>query len=430
MISNQKQEKNPYHQYINYCNSVKTNKLLVKDFFAFIEKKFPEILEHFLIKNLEKNIILEQEKDKLDKEFSFLLSDHEITRHLSQFSSLNNLENQIIYRLSILSKNIYSIDEIESSKLRIFKEKILLPGFYGEIKNYYYYYNNNNVNLYKAYRIIYSKQLLPKLEKIYFSSNIQQRIMNRNFQVCSRNDFKSENAFQTISFHNIGEFLKNYFFDDSKNIKKILTDQNVILLYKINILRKGLTLYEKKNQDFNHQELRDIKVNVLEKEEKIRKSIYNLLKGSLKQTSYFGFFTKEDYINWIHNKYSELPRERIESIFDSVVNPNPPIGVTKFHIPSKDNKDEITYFISIKNVSKIFMDLQNKIDNLDIISNDNIWYFILFLKRLLKEFKLKGLSNKKAAKKLECSEEMLITMKEFVDKGWKLKIESDLNKGL
>jgi hypothetical protein len=154
--------------------------------------------------------------------------------------------------------------------------------------------------------------------------------------------------------------------------------------------------------------------------EQIKERFIILLKGSVKASDqYIGFFRKEDYINWLLPKFKQVGYEKLEEIFNKVVNPRPPTGVIKFVVPSKSTNEKFYYFISMEEIPLVYnymrglrKDDRKLEDYLNIKKN----HFFMFLKKIFKDFNAAHYTEERIAQILSTDISVVKEMIKYVKK--------------
>ncbi len=378
-----------------------------RDLLHMIETNINGVVSGFLFSRFEQNV--RQEVNRRKELYSFFVHDQEVIKALSDPSLITKIKDKIrekVHELDVVSLNL-SKDSIGEGF--IFKEDILFETYTNTRKTYLFYYDFEDAGIYNGLKHLYREQLLPALSRLYFRSNVNRQINPERLQICSEDNFDEENALQEISFNNINK-LVNRFIDSVKDGRKIIIDVEIELCYMVKAVQDGINLSTSHSMVSSEVGLtaKGAAPLIHHEEDIIRKTTLDILKNSVKQDDYLGFFTQSDYITWIAKKHPKVPLERVVDIFKNVTWPKAPAGVTRFTVPATDEHKELIYFISLEHVPRIFQNLNNK--KFDLSSHISQRHFLLFIKKLIKGYKAVDYSNRKIAGILDCSEQIIESM--------------------
>ncbi len=378
-----------------------------RDILQMIESNFNGILSGFLFSRFEQNV--RKEVNRRKEPYSFFVHDEEIIKALGDPALITKTKDKIqekIHELNVTSLNLHK-DSIGLGF--VFKEDILFETYTNTRRTYFFYYDFEDTGIYNGLKHIYREELLPALSSLYFRSNVNRQINPERLQICSEDNFDEEHALQEIAFNNIGK-LVDRFIDSVREGRKIIIDEEIKMCFKVKSVQSGLNLSTSHSMASSKVELtaKGAAPLIHQAEEVVRKTALELLKNSVKQEDYIGFFTQSDYISWIGKKHPKVPLERIVDIFKSVTTPKAPAGVTRFTVSATDDHKELIYFIALEHIPRIFENLNKK--KFDVSSHISQRHFLLFVKKLIKSYKAVDYSNTKIASLLNCSEQMIESM--------------------
>ncbi len=378
-----------------------------RDLLQMIDNNINGIVSGFLFSRFEQNV--RQEVDRRKEPYSFFVHDLDIVKSLSDPSLVTKIKDKIQEKVHELNITCLNLNENSIGEGFIFKDDILFETYTNTRRTYLFHYDFEDAGIYGGLKHLYREELLPALSKLYFRSSVNRQINPERLQICSEDNFDDENALQEISFNNISK-LVNRFIDSVKEGRKIIIDVEMVLCYMVKAVQEGLRLSTNYSMVSSEVELtaKGAAPLIHQEEDIIRKTTLDILKNSVKQDDYLGFFTQSDYIAWIGKKHPKVPLERVVDIFKSVTWPKAPAGVTRFTVSATSEHKELIYFISLEHVPRIFQNLDKKKFNLS--SHISQRHFLLFIKKLIKGYKAVDYSNKKIAGILDCSEQMVESM--------------------
>ena len=381
-----------------------------------LKNQLKELVEGFLERRLERNLISELGKD--GNPISFLVDDKEIVkRFVSLYEGLQlaaQLKKGILdildraNPLSTLSESGRSV--LEST---IFGFSVKVDFYSRDFRHFHFYYDLGNLDLEEQYRKFYQMDLLPRLYEVYKKS-MKSYLDRGPIPLCSSEDFTPENAFKIISISNVERLL-------DKVIQSIEGGRRTVAPESILLCMQGwVVLQIVKNSSMYKETMAEMSDSTKKPQndseyDAIRSLILRILRGSVKQEKYVGFFTQNDYISWVENRHSHVSREKIERIFKSVTWPSPPVGVIRFSIDATESRPKRIYFTAFESVPRIFSGMQGKGNFLNAeegIERD----FMLFLRKLFKDFSTRNYSESKIASLLKCEIEFLRSMKQTFQK--------------
>jgi len=391
------------------------NKDTSREIISLVDSNLRDVIKGFVYTRLIKNI--KNEQNKHHEPISFFVYDYDINRALADSSLVIRTKDKISEKINEIIPLIPVLTEDNFSDHTVFRAEVLFDTYSNTQRNYIYYFNIEDKWICDSYTNIYKQQLLQDLGHLYFNPNVNRQINTERFQLCSAENFKEENGLLETSFQNI-EKLITRLIAGVKEGRKIIADENIILCYKTQIVQEIIKLSQsflksEKKHSYSKPEEKNI---IQESEDAARKTIIQILKGSVKQEEYAGFFTKDDYIKWVIKKHPTIPKERIESIFQSVTWPRPPAGVTRFIVPATKDHEELIYFISLEHVPSIYNELEFRHSKFKVLSQITEKHFIFFIKKLFKDFTTMGYNDNKIASILNCSPSLVESMKKFIIK--------------
>ncbi len=380
----------------------------------YINNNLEEISSGFVLSRLEKNIARKVNKHR--EIISFFVSTDELIKAISAPSLTTAVREKINSNLKKMIANLSILNEETYLNNKLFKVDIPLGIFSTTINNFFFYFDYYDNALLDGYMDIYKSLLLPEIGKFYHKPSINRQINTKNFQICSPENFLKENVLRKPDIYNVKKLIES-FLASVKDRRKILNYEDIIFINKVKVVQTAVFLQNKDEKPVIEEAVPNISSMevIRESEEKVRKLIFNVLKGSIKQKEYAGFFIKEDYIEWIAKKHSDVPIERVETIFDNITTPKPPIGVTRFIIPQTQEHKQLVYFIALDHVPIVFDKLRaRKKKPFDLSSHISERHYFLFLKKLINDFSKVGYTSSKIASILNCNSNVIDSMKEFI----------------
>ncbi len=407
---------NNYLKYKDFILKNKTDdksaKDILKDIQHLVEDDFASLVEGFVYNRLEKNI--SKEENRSHEPFSFLVYEYDITKGLSDSSLIKRITDKIQEKMAELIANLPHLTEDSIQNNVLFKEEVLFETYSNAKRFYLFYFDYTNQRIIDNLIEIYKTELLPKLGQLYFRPNINRQINTERFSICSQSNFDEDHALDEISLENIKK-LTDKLIISIKEGKKLIVDDEIILSHKVNlilnIIHHAKIFIDTKSSAVPQV---DMGSEIQKNEDLVKKMAIQILRGSVKQDEYVGFFTKQDYIDWIAKKFPEIPFDRIVSIFENVTWPKPPSGVTRFIVQPTKEHGELTYFISLEHVPRVYLKFNFNRKKFDVVSHITERHFLLFLHKLFIDFNAVKYSAGKIAKMFNCTESMVIEMQNTV----------------
>ncbi len=408
-----------YQQYKDLLSSYKKDdhsKEIQKELLTFIDNNLLGLIRGLVYTRLERNV--KGESSRHWGPYSFMIAKEDIIKALSDPALITRIKDKLIEKINELIVNIPSLEKDNYEETNIFSTDVLLEAYSKTFRRYLFYFDYADRDVYDGYLSIYKRTLLPDLSQLYLKPSVNRQINIERFQLCAPENFHEENALRDPDFGNVRKVVDR-FLTSVKEGRKIISDDEIILCYKAETVQRIINYsldFKKPKIDVGTPTTTTGKSAVQEAEEEVRKSAVQILKGSVKQTEYVGFFTKDDYLFWISKKHPKVPKERIEAIFDSITTPKPPAGVTRFTIPATREHPKIIYFIALEQVPLVYQRLDKNKKGFTAASQISQRHFVLFLKKLLNDFTKVGYSNEKIASLLACSPSLVDTMRKNIVK--------------
>ncbi len=383
-----------------------------------------EIIEGFLM-----NRLFEARENKVSKKgspISFFISHDGIKKNISDVSLISKIRQILDAKIDKTLEDIKLLDEVNIDKNKIFKTDVLLDVNFNVKKSYYYYFDIMDPNITESYLTIYKKRLIPRLKEIYHKEDIFRQINTDTLITCNPGDFDEANCAEGTSLKNLQRLVFK-FVNSVNEGRKILEDDEVVFSHKVDTVQRILTATkeyygsDKKTEEkkTGKTKLEKGKEEFSKEYENVKKLLTRLLKGTIGHDEFAGFFVKEDYIEFVKQRYPALHKDKISEIFETIVNPRPPLGVTRFIVPEQTSKDgKKIYYIVLEHVPYVFNQLEGRTKNFDssTILNTKDRHFVIFLKKMLSDFVNLKYSNSKIAQMLKCSEGVVEKMKEVISK--------------
>jgi len=380
----------------------------------FLDKNGSKLIAEALFERLFNHY--KNKKGKKNKPILFLSSEEDIAQHLIDPSFLNRLIEKVkkTVEKEVLDAPILEEHSVSPSNTTYKSEIISDPYSYAKL-DCYYYYDRKNIESLKWYRQIYAHNLIPKLKEVYDKPNIYKLINVDRFMVCSPSDFEDKKCTSEIGIKNIGKLITKL-NEIVQSGQKLLDDDEIMLVNAVRIAQKIMSLGGVEPSILSGLEGMNALGATISSERKKDDDIKNLyerlLKKSLENKSYVGFFVKDDFIKTAQNRYPELELRRLELLFDQVVTPYPPRGIMKFEVNS-DGKN-IMYLVAVESIPQIFDQLNIK--DLKISSNisPTKQHFILFMRKLFNEYTVAKMDDTKIAKVLKSTPDKIQYMRSIV----------------
>lgn len=378
----------------------------------------PEILYERFLKNLSKK------KNKKNKEITFLSKPKDIKQHITDPVFPVKLKNKISSEIDAVIIDIPQFDPqnfVQTESYSYYIEIITDPYTYSKYKSYFYFDSFDNSVIEGYLNNIYRDTLIPFLKTKYNQTELFNAVNSGKFAVCSPDDFLPENCIKSIARKNISN-LVNKIIDLISAGTKFIDQSEIVDIYELRLIldMTSVTLPEEQRKEETKQFKESIEVLSPEDQivEQIKEKFRILLKNSVKASNeYIGFFTKEDYIKWLLPKYREVGYDKLEEIFNKVVNPKPPTGVIKFVVPAKSG-ETYYYFISIEEVPAVFSYMvgESKTKKFEDYSNIKKTHFFMFIKKIFKDFRASNFDDSRIAKYFGTDLRKIQEMRRYIEK--------------
>ncbi len=381
-------------------------------------KLVPEILYDRFKKNLNKK------KDKKNREITFLSKPKDIKYHIIDPVFPIKLKNKIGSEIDAVILDIPQFDPqnfVQTETYSYFIEIVTDPYTYSKYKSYFYFDSFDEEVIEGYLNNIYRDTLIPFLKTKYDKNDVFNAVNTGRFALCSPDDFLPENCIKNIARKNISN-LVNKIIDLISAGTKFIDQEEITDIYEINLIldMTKVSLPEKQRKEESKQFKESIEVISPEDQitEQIKEKFRILLKGSVKAANeYIGFFTKEDYIKWLLPKYREIGYDRLEEIFNKVVNPKPPTGVIKFVVPAASG-ETYYYFISIEEVPAVFSYMvgESKTKKFEDYSNIKKTHFFMFIQKMFKDFRASNFNDERIARYFGTDLRKIQEMRKYIEK--------------
>lgn len=381
-----------------------------------LENQLKELVEGFLERRLERDFVSDQGKD--GTRISFLVEDKEIIdRFIAPYEGLQ-LATQLRKGIrEVLEKaspvSIFNELEKTVTESKIFSFSLKMDFYSKDFRRFHFYYELGNLELEEQYQKFYQTDLLPRLHQVYKKS-MQSYLDRGPIPLCSGEDFASEHAFKVISISNIERLLEKV-IQSIEGGRRVVSPDSILLCLQswvvIHVIKNSVGYKEKVEQIDNP--VKD--THVVSEDDAVRSLILRILRGSVKQEKFVGFFTQNDYISWVESRHPNFSREKIEKIFKSVTWPSTPVGVIRFSISATETRPKRVYFTAFESVPRIFSGMQKK-GKFSIMEDGIERDFMLFLRKLFKDFYDRNYTESKIASLLKCETEFFRSMKQNFQK--------------
>ena len=357
----------------------------------FFAPNYKDVITGYLLARFESNVSGKISK-KTQKVISFFTSEEKILETLVDKLLLTTVRQAMKKRVIDLLKKCKPLNESTMYTNLIFKREVVIDHLAGIIKNYYYFLDARNPDIISGYLKIYKEYLINELKAIYNKKNIYNIVNARHLVVAKESDFDPSQTPTSLQYNNLRR-LTLLLLRTAEEHRRFFSDDDIVIINKVDTVQHILDLhYQTKVSEEEHIEQKRAEYEGIDPEtrRRIADLMIKLLKGSVQHEDYIGFFQKDDYIKWVKQRYREIPHHILSKIFDEVTNPKPPVGVTRFKITdfqSPDGKRE--YFIALDHVPMVYKKL-NLHGTYDIsrILNIKDRHFLIFLKKLIREFQL------------------------------------------
>ncbi len=391
---------------------------------AFAVDNIEELLPEVLYSRFERNI--KKKTDRKKKRISFLSDHQDLKKELTDPVFSIKLKNKVndVLESSLMNIETFIVEEFKQNVNNSYNIDIVTdPYSYSKYKAYFYFDSYDKSIIDGYVNVIYKEELIPFLREKYEESDIFKAVNTDRFAICSPEDFNPDTCTNSIARKNIQNFV-NKLLDFIRTGMKILERKEIMLVYETKIILDMTKITLPSDLQEEERQLNMNSGTTLSADDHITEQIKErftiLLRGSVKASDqYIGFFRKEDYINWLLPKFKQVGYEKLEEIFNKVVNPRPPTGVIKFVVPSKTTNEKFYYFISMEEIPLVYnymrslkKDEKKLEDYLNIKKN----HFFMFLQKIFKDFNTAHYTEDRIARILSTDVNVVKDMIKYVKK--------------
>lgn len=412
-------------KYKDYDQKIGNNKEireLVSKILKFVHNHIKEMISEVLYERYQKN--LNKKKKSRKKEISFLSTSEDIKKDIIEPIFAVKLKNRIIEEIDSVLADIKLFDpkEFVQNEMNTYCIEIITDPYTYSRYQAYFYFDQFDEEIIDGYlNTIYREVLVPFLKEKYDISDIFKVVNTEKFAICSPNDFEPEHCINPIARKNILNLVSKL-IELITNGAKLLEQDEITKVYEIKLIMDMVSISIPKGLSEQESELENAIDNASPDDQitdQIKEHFRVLLKGSVKASNeYIGFFRKEDYISWLLPKYREVGYDRLEKIFNSVVNPKPPTGVIKFVVPIPSTGERYYYFISMEEITVVFryMEKEKQDKTIEDYTNIKRHHFFMFLKQMFKELEFANYTEERIAKYFAADVRTIRDMKKYLEK--------------